>query len=90
MRSERLTATALAGALLLAAGCSDPESFIVLYLRTLETTPPTTLTGVDNIRVKVSKGTTELGVFTYEANGATINQSSDNNALGRVLAQRDG
>jgi hypothetical protein len=78
MRSERLTATALAGALLLAAACSDPESYIVLTLRTPVTTPATTITGVANIRVKVSKGATELRVFVYEGHGATISQSSDN------------
>ena len=89
MRSERSDRDRRRRGLLLAAGCSEPESFIVLTLRTPDTTPATTITDVANIRVKVSKGTTELGVFIYEAHGATIDQSSDNTLSVGFSRQRD-
>jgi hypothetical protein len=72
MRSERVSAAALTGALLLAAGCSEPESFIVLSLRTATPTP---IINVANIEVIVSKGTTRMRTLTYAAHGMEINQT---------------
>jgi hypothetical protein len=75
MRSERLAAAALAAALLLGAGCSPPESFIVLNLRSMTATP---ITGVANIQVAVSKGTTQMRTLVYPASAGnmTIDQSA--------------
>jgi hypothetical protein len=55
-----------------AGACSDsPVSFIVL---TLQSATPTAITGVDTIRVSVSKGQTQMRVLEYDGKGATINQ----------------
>jgi hypothetical protein len=74
MRSRRAAATMFAGALVLAAGCSGPESFIVLRLRSMTATP---ITGIANVQVRVSKGTTEVRTLVYPApaEGMTIDQS---------------
>jgi hypothetical protein len=62
MRSERVTAAAFAGALALVTGCSGPESFIVVPMRSATTTAP--ITNIANIQVKVSKGTTHMRTLT--------------------------
>jgi hypothetical protein len=66
----------LAGALALTGACSGPESFIVLRLRSMTATP---ISGIADIRVKVSKGTTELRTLVYRApnDGMTIEQAVD-------------
>jgi hypothetical protein len=74
MRSERVAAAVLSGALLVAAGCSGPESFIILGLRSSTATP---ITGVANIRVRVSKGTVKMRTLIYDAGGMTIGQSME-------------
>ncbi len=75
MRFEPIARTALAAALLLGAACSSSShSFIVL---TLKTTGPARISGVSEVVVKVSKGTTEMKTLTYPAsNNLTIDAAS--------------
>src|SRR3954470_7238332 len=74
MRSERLLAMVFAGAVALASGCSGPDSFIVLSLRTTTATP---ITNVTNIQVKVSKGTTLMRMLTYPTGAGTMTINQD-------------
>src|SRR5262245_23705230 len=78
MRSERIATATLTGTLLLVAGCAPPESFIVLNLRSMTATP---ITGVADIQVRVSKGTTLMRTLVYptsptSADSMIIDQSS--------------
>jgi hypothetical protein len=75
MRSERLVVASVAGALLAAAGCSSPESYVVLSLTSATTTP---ITGVVNIEVDVSNGISSMRTLTYAAHGATVDQTMVN------------
>jgi hypothetical protein len=77
MRSERLAALMFAGVSVVAAGCSTPDSFIVLAMESA-----TPIANVANIRVKASKGTTLMNVLTYPANGMTIDQNRKNLSVG--------
>ena len=92
MRSERVAAAMLAATgLALAAGCSEPRSYIVLSLQTSTDTP---IDNVAEIRVKVathvpttdggSDGGSDAGIaaakmrtLTYEAHGASINRTEE-------------
>jgi hypothetical protein len=75
--SRPLLVSMAALALALAAGgCSDaPVSFIVLTLQSATVTP---ISGVQTIRVGVSKGTTQMRTLTYDGKGATIDQVTAN------------
>jgi hypothetical protein len=75
MRSDRIVATALAGALLAAAGCSGPESFIVL---SLSSATPAPIMPVESIEVDVSNTAGHMRTLTYNAHGATIDQTMVN------------
>jgi hypothetical protein len=77
MRSERIAAAVLSGACLLAAGCSDPESFVVLSL----SATTGSITGVVNIQVAVSKGM-HSRMLTYPAHGAAIDQTRKTLSVG--------
>jgi hypothetical protein len=70
MRSERILAAVFAAGLMLGAGCSEPESFIVLSLRT---TNPTPIDNVAQIQVQVSGSRSRT--LVYEAHGMSINQT---------------
>jgi hypothetical protein len=52
-----------------AAGCSSPQSFIVLVV---ESVNPTPIAHVAQLSVVVSKGTTEMKTLTFAANDLTI------------------
>jgi hypothetical protein len=69
MRFDRIRVVALAGALLAAACSSSSRSFIVL---TLQTSGTTQIADVDEVVVKVSKGTTEMKTLTYPASALTL------------------
>ena len=72
-RSVLLATAALA---LGVSACSDsPVSFIVLSLQSATATP---IPGVDKIRVRVLKGTTQMRDLTYDGKGATIDQVTVN------------
>jgi hypothetical protein len=79
MRSERVTAAAFAGALALVAGCSGPDSFIVVSMRSATTAAP--ITNIATIQVKVSKGPTLMRTLTYAAHGMTIDQTLPDETL---------
>jgi hypothetical protein len=70
MRSERLVVTALA-ALALGAGCSEPDSFIVLSLQS--TTTP--IDDVSQIEVHVTGAGSKMRTLTYAAHGMAINMT---------------
>ena len=74
-----MCAGALAGALTIGAGagCSKPESFIVLTMQSASTP----ITNVADIRVKVSKGTMQMRTLTYAAAGATIDRGDPQDAM---------
>ena len=76
MRSERLACAAvpaLAGALLLAGGCSDPESYIVVSLMS---STSTAISSVDNLEVTAARADgTKTWTRTYQAHNATIDQT---------------
>jgi len=75
MRSERagrIALTALAGALLAAGACSDPESYIVVSLMSATSTP---ITNVVNVEVTVELAGKPTKALTYAAHGATIDQT---------------
>jgi hypothetical protein len=74
MRSERLLVASVAGALLATAGCSSPESYVVLSLSATSTP----IVGVTNIEVDVSNGISSMRMLTYAAHGATIDQTMVN------------
>jgi len=81
MRSDRLATGVLAGALALAAaGCSTPESYIVLAMQSATAAAP--ISNIANIQVKVSKGATLMRTLTYPAHGATIDQDRKNLSVG--------
>ena len=69
MRSERALAAVFAAGLMLGAGCSEPESFIVLSLRT---TTPTPIDNVAQIQVQVAGSRSRT--LVYSAHGMSINQ----------------
>jgi hypothetical protein len=69
MRSERALAAIFAAGLILGAACSEPESFILLSLRT---TVPTPIDNVAQIQVRVAGSRSRL--LVYEAHGVSINQ----------------
>jgi hypothetical protein len=72
MRSERLAVTALA-ALALGAGCSEPDSFIVLSLQSSTATP---IDDVSMIEVQVSgSSSNKMRTLDYPAHGMSINQT---------------
>ena len=55
-------------------GCSSPQSFIVLVV---ESGTPTPITGVAQLKVVVSKGTTEMKTLTYAAGDLTLVADAD-------------
>ncbi|HMF44566.1 MAG TPA: hypothetical protein VKQ32_28020 [Polyangia bacterium] len=63
MPSSRLPAAALAGALLIVAGCSNPDSFVVLSLRSAT---PAAITGIVTIQVDVSSATIPTRSLFYQ------------------------
>lgn len=71
---------AAAGALALAStllGCSNPQSFIVLVVESATATP---IANVAELRVVVSKGTTEMKTLTYGAGDLTFPSDADTNS----------
>jgi len=81
MRSERIVAATCGAALLAGAGCSSPESYIVLNL-TAKTTP---ITGVANIEVDVSSPSMPTRTLLYPTHGTdqmTIDQTRRNLSVG--------
>jgi hypothetical protein len=56
------------------AGCSSPQSFVVLVLESSTATP---LTGVERLTVAVSKGTTQMKTLTYGASDLTLVADAD-------------
>jgi hypothetical protein len=79
MRFRSMAASLPAGAVLAAltlGACSDaPVSFIVLSLRSSTVTP---ITGVETIKVSVTKGQTQMRTLSYDGQGATIDQVNTN------------
>src|SRR4051812_40980148 len=70
MRSEHTLAVVFAAGVMLAAGCSEPESFIVLSLRTATPMP------IDNVaQIKVQVAGSRSRTLVYEAHGMSINQA---------------
>ena len=70
MRSEHTLAAVFATGLMLAAGCSEPESFIVLSLRTATPAP------IDNVaQIKVQVSGSRSRTLVYAAHGMSINQT---------------
>jgi hypothetical protein len=79
MRSERHLAAAVASALLIAAGCSSPESYIVLTLHSMTATP---IGSVANIEVDVTNGIVTARTLTYAAHDMTIDQTNKTLSVG--------
>ena len=78
-------AAVFAAGLMLGAGCSEPESFIVLSLRT---TNPTPIDNVAQIQVQVAGSRSRTLVYDGARNVDQPDRRED--AVGRLLARRDG
>src|SRR5580765_5248932 len=63
MRSRSVVATAFLGALLAVAGCSNPDSFVVLSLQSRTSAP---ITDIAEIEVDVSNGTHPTRTLFYK------------------------
>jgi len=74
MRSRAILAATAAVLLSAAAGCSNPESYVVLTLRS--TTATMQINGVADIQVDVANGVS-MRTLNYSAHGMTIGQPTE-------------
>ncbi len=85
MRSRTLAG--LAGLAGLAAGCSNPQSFVILLL---QSATPASITGVEQVQVVVSKASGPMRTLTYPASDLTIPTDASVAGMGTLSVSFSG